>query len=163
MFPPSVKTTTAGGRLLLAGLLLSAALVGGCSSLIHGKPVAAPPAGPAEPSFPKAKPSIPSAAPSQPGPTNANAPSRFVLEIPAELQAAGSEWVRARGLPTTERAAAEEREVILGLELKAGDEIEHAKFGRGIVSNVDGDEVSVTFPQLGTKRLSLSFAPIRKV
>ncbi|MDT5084992.1 MAG: hypothetical protein QOJ61_2035, partial [Mycobacterium sp.] len=45
MFPRSVKTTMAGGRLLLAGLLLSAALVGGCSSLIHGKPVATPGAG----------------------------------------------------------------------------------------------------------------------
>jgi hypothetical protein len=74
MFPPSVKPTTAGGRLLLAGLLLSAALVGGCSSLIHGKPVAPPAAGPAEPSFPKAEPSIPRAAPSQPGPPNANPP-----------------------------------------------------------------------------------------
>jgi hypothetical protein len=75
MFPRSVTTTKAGGRLLLAGLLLSAALVGGCSSLIHGKPVATPGAGPTEPSFPRAKPSIPSAAPSQPAPPDANAPS----------------------------------------------------------------------------------------
>ena len=35
-----------GGRLLLAALLTSAALVSGCSSLIHGKPVANPGAGP---------------------------------------------------------------------------------------------------------------------
>src|SRR3984885_7760495 len=75
MFPRSVKTTMAGGRLLLAGLLLSAALVGGCSSLIHGKPVATQGAGPAEPSFPKAKPSIPSPAPSRPAPPSANPPA----------------------------------------------------------------------------------------
>ena len=75
MFPPSVKTTTAGGRLLLAGLLLSAALLGGCSPLTHGKPVASPGAGPAEPSFPKAKPSIPRPAPSQPAPPSANPPA----------------------------------------------------------------------------------------
>jgi len=42
MFPHRVKTTMAGGLMLLAGLVLIAALVGGCSSLIHGKPVASP-------------------------------------------------------------------------------------------------------------------------
>ena len=52
--------------MLLAGLMLSTALLGGCSSLSHGKPVASPGAGATEPSFPKAKPSIPSPAPSQP-------------------------------------------------------------------------------------------------
>jgi hypothetical protein len=65
----------AGGRMLLAGLVLSTALVGGCCSPIHGKPVASPGAGPTEPSFPKAKPSIPSSAPSQPAPPSANPPA----------------------------------------------------------------------------------------
>ena len=51
MFPRGVTTTAAGGR-LLAGLLLSAALLSGCSSLIHGKPVASSGTGPTEPSFP---------------------------------------------------------------------------------------------------------------
>jgi hypothetical protein len=74
MFPHGV-TTTATGRRLLAGLLLSAALISGCSSLIHGKPVAASGAGPTEPSFPKAKPSIPSPAPSRPAPPSANPPA----------------------------------------------------------------------------------------
>lgn len=73
MFPHGVTSCKSGGR-LLAGLLLSAALISGCSSLIHGKPVASPGAGPAEPSFPKAKPSIPSAAPSRPAPPSANPP-----------------------------------------------------------------------------------------
>ena len=74
MFPHGV-TTTATGRRLLVGLLLSAALISGCSSLIHGKPVAASDAGPTEPSFPKAKPSIPSPAPSRPAPPSANPPA----------------------------------------------------------------------------------------
>ena len=56
-----------GGR-LLAGLLICVALLSGCSSLIHGKPVASGGAGPTEPSFPKAKPSIPSRAPVRPAP-----------------------------------------------------------------------------------------------
>ena len=116
------------------------------------------------------------------GSTNHNPPSRFILEIPAELQAEGSEWgTRARaagghgagaaswsaptfaGLPTTESGAAIHREQMLGLNLQPGDRIKHAKFGEGIVGEVNGDEVSATFPGLGTKRLSLSFAPIEKV
>jgi DNA helicase-2/ATP-dependent DNA helicase PcrA len=119
------------------------------------------------------------------GSTNHNPPSRFLLEIPAELQDEGSEWgVQARGAgghghgagaaswspapmyasaPTTTQAAAIHRERMLGLELSPGDRIRHAKFGEGIVASVDGDEVSAAFEGLGTKRLSLSFAPIEKV
>jgi hypothetical protein len=69
MFLHGVKTNGTVG-LLLAGLLLSAALISGCSSLIAGKPVASNGAGPTEPSFPKAKPSIP-----KPAPPNANSPA----------------------------------------------------------------------------------------
>lgn len=56
----------------MAGLLAVVALVGGCSSTIDGRPVAAPGAGPTEPSYPTARPT-PSrpgtTTPSQPGPT----------------------------------------------------------------------------------------------
>ena len=75
MFSERTKTATVSGRLMLAALLTSAALVSGCSSLIHGKPVANPGAGATEPSFPKAKPSIPSPTPSQPAPPSANPPA----------------------------------------------------------------------------------------
>jgi hypothetical protein len=84
MFPPRFATTTTAGRLLLAGLLLSAALAGGCSSLTHGKPVASPGAGPAEPSMPKAKPSITSPAPSRPAPSGANPPGGGIPLAPDE-------------------------------------------------------------------------------
>ncbi|HSX01891.1 MAG TPA: UvrD-helicase domain-containing protein [Candidatus Saccharimonadia bacterium] len=137
------------------------------------------------------------------GRTDHNPPSRFMLEVPPELQAEGSEWgVAGRaagaghgagaaswsattlhggggsgrrgpaadvlgagqsGLPTTEHEAAAHREELLGLQLQPGDRIEHAKFGAGIVSAVDGDEVTAAFAGLGSKRLSLSFAPIRKL
>ncbi len=121
------------------------------------------------------------------GTTNHNPPSRFLLEIPPELQDSGSEWsATARGLTTaaaghaagagswspqpmhgtgatTEAAAADHREAMLGLDLAPGDRIRHTKFGDGIVAGVSGDEVTATFQGLGTKRLSLSFAPIEKV
>src|ERR1700733_2170799 len=77
MFLPGFKTTGTGGR-LLAGLLLSAALISGCSSLIHGKAVSSSGAGPTEPSFPKAKPSIPSPAPSRPNPPSGNPPASAI-------------------------------------------------------------------------------------
>jgi DNA helicase-2/ATP-dependent DNA helicase PcrA len=119
------------------------------------------------------------------GATNHNPPSRFLLEIPAELQADDSEWgvasrtaaaghgagaaswspttMHSAGLPTTEASAAAHREAMLGLSLAPGDRIRHAKFGEGIVSAVSGDEVTAAFQGLGSKRLSLSFAPIEKV
>src|ERR1700730_10954833 len=74
MFLYGFKTTGTGGR-VLAGLLLSAALISGCSSLIHGKAVSSSGAGPTEPSFPKARPSVPSPTPSRPAPPSANPPA----------------------------------------------------------------------------------------
>jgi DNA helicase-2/ATP-dependent DNA helicase PcrA len=122
------------------------------------------------------------------GSTNHNPPSRFLIDIPPELQAAGSEWggaarlgaaaitghsagagswspnpMSASGFATTEAQAAAHRETMLGLKLIPGDRIRHAKFGDGIVSEVSGDEVTAAFPQLGSKRLSLAFAPIEKI
>jgi DNA helicase-2/ATP-dependent DNA helicase PcrA len=67
------------------------------------------------------------------------------------------------GAPTSAQEADRHREEMLGLDLKPGDKITHTKFGEGIVSSVDGDEVSAVFAGLGTKKLSLSFAPIKKV
>ncbi len=122
------------------------------------------------------------------GSTNHNPPSRFLLEIPAELQDAGSEWSSAArglttpaaghsagagswspqamvpgGVPVTTHDADAHRESMLGLNLVPGDRIRHAKFGEGIVAEVSGDEVTATFKDIGSKRLSLSFAPIEKV
>jgi DNA helicase-2/ATP-dependent DNA helicase PcrA len=97
------------------------------------------------------------------GSTNHNPPSRFISEIPGEVLALKSGWNDLSSIPSSEEQAAAHREELLGLELVAGDVIEHTKFGRGIVSNVTGDEVTATFAGIGSKRLSLSFAPIVKV
>ena len=123
------------------------------------------------------------------GRTDHNPPSRFILELPPELQEATSEWGSANralgdavfgghghgagaaswsvdtggGLAVTAHDAAAHREELLGLELHPGDRIEHTKFGQGIVAEISGDEVTATFAGVGTKRLSLSFAPIKKI
>ncbi len=118
------------------------------------------------------------------GATNHNPPSRFILEIPAELQDGGDSYgtgltTAAAGHATgagswspqpmysnaarSEQETAAHREAMLGLDLAPGDRIRHAKFGEGIVSNISGDEVTAAFEGIGSKRLSLSFAPIEKV
>lgn len=89
------------------------------------------------------------------GTTQHNPPSRFILDVPAELLSDGEEQ-------STSSFGQLREPTFVHLELQPGDEIEHAKFGKGIVSSVDGDEIVATFRGLGTKKLSLAFAPITK-
>lgn len=89
------------------------------------------------------------------GTTQHNPPSRFILDVPSELLSDGE--------AESNSSFGQLREpTFVHLELQPGDEIEHAKFGKGIVSSVDGDEIVATFRGLGTKKLSLAFAPITK-
>jgi len=49
-------------------------------------------------------------------------------------------------------------------EFKAGDCVEHPKFGRGIIQSVSGDNIAeIAFGAAGRKTLSLSFAPLIKI
>ncbi len=89
------------------------------------------------------------------GTTGHNPPSRFIMDIPSELITDGESQ------PSSSFGQLREP-VFTHVDLTPGDEIIHAKFGRGIVSQVDGDEVVATFAGLGAKKLSLAFAPIEK-
>lgn len=80
-----------------------------------------------------------------------NPPSRFLLDIPAEVQGLGQVEMAP---PVTATP---------NIKLKDGDRIRHPKFGEGIVVSASGDEVVAAFARLGTKKLSLSFAPIEKI
>jgi DNA helicase-2/ATP-dependent DNA helicase PcrA len=44
-----------------------------------------------------------------------------------------------------------------------GDAVEHKTFGRGVVTEVKGDKVTIRFTQAGTKTLLAGYAPIRKL
>jgi DNA helicase-2/ATP-dependent DNA helicase PcrA len=46
---------------------------------------------------------------------------------------------------------------------EAGDAVEHKTFGRGVVTEVSGDKVTIRFTQAGTKTLLSGYAPIRKI
>ncbi|MCV6970551.1 hypothetical protein [Mycobacterium bohemicum] len=58
------RWSLAGGSLLLSPILASPLLIDGCSSVIEGRPVAAPGAGPVEPTFPTPRPTTSTPAPS---------------------------------------------------------------------------------------------------
>jgi ATP-dependent DNA helicase UvrD/PcrA len=89
-----------------------------------------------------------------------NLPSRFVDELPAELTerqpvaspASGTGWTPG-GPPSP------------ALELRAGDDIVHASFGDGVITNVEsgGEIVVVRFASDGSERKLMSdSAPIRR-
>jgi DNA helicase-2/ATP-dependent DNA helicase PcrA len=99
-----------------------------------------------------------------------NPPSRFLLDIPAEVQsdpdvalsASGSGSANLDGwVPQATHGEPELAPEKTGL--KTGDKIRHAKFGEGIVVSADGDALTVAFEGTGVKHLSLSFAPVEKL
>ena len=91
------------------------------------------------------------------GSTMHNPPSRFLLDIPPELQANPIVAAIPRAVTDFDDLPPELP------ELMPGDRIRHAKFGDGIVVSAHGDELVVAFAGLGSKRLSLAFAPIEKL
>jgi DNA helicase-2/ATP-dependent DNA helicase PcrA len=97
-----------------------------------------------------------------------NPPSRFLLDVPLEVQdspdvglAENSEVALRASWAPWEQSEPELAEEKAGLQ--PGDKIRHAKFGAGIVISADGDELTAAFEGVGTKHLSLSFAPVEKV
>jgi superfamily I DNA/RNA helicase len=121
------------------------------------------------------------------GTTDYNPPSRFLSEIPEELVHAheNARAIGRGGRGGDARAAREHREAVVDaaiaaatsapagargaetLGIRVGDDVEHEKFGEGVVLEVIGDgeraEVVVNFPDFGEKRLLLSWAPLRKL
>lgn len=94
------------------------------------------------------------------GTTQHNPPSRFLLDIPLELQQ-DNRAVRFFGLG----AISDEKNALHppDYDFKAGDKVAHDQFGSGIVTHVNGEEIRVAFSGLGEKRLNVNFAPLKKV
>jgi len=107
--------------------------------------------------------------------------SRFISEIPEKLinrdmarqvryQKPASSPVSSTPrpistpLPTVAPKAAAPRP---GVEWKAGDKAQHAKWGLGTVVEVrgsgDNQEVKVAFPGMGIRQLMIKFAPLTRV
>ncbi len=93
------------------------------------------------------------------GGTNANPPSRFLKNIPAKL-------VQTTGLFGEEPKPPPRPRVVNGGDFSAGDHVEHAKFGKGVVVSCtpvrDDQEVVVVFDGAGIKKLLLSLAQLNR-
>lgn len=114
------------------------------------------------------------------GQTQFNPPSRFLKEVPEMLVKAveggrrmanagsGTHAARERVVDSALRARRRPlpAQGALGLGLRSGDSVVHAKWGEGVVIDVsghgDGVEASVRFPSVGEKRLLLSMAPLKR-
>ncbi|MHB1132649.1 MAG: UvrD-helicase domain-containing protein [Chloroflexota bacterium] len=111
---------------------------------------------------------------SQPG-----LPSRFLADIPEELMGTIAQTSTATLAPATPTKSASRPHpqattpvpdriaFAAGPLLQPGDRVRHPSFGEGIVvgskANKTDVEVSVAFPSLGVKRLSLSFAKLERL
>jgi DNA helicase II / ATP-dependent DNA helicase PcrA len=95
-----------------------------------------------------------------------NPPSRFLLDIPVEVQTDPPVGLTPETYFKMPEAHDDRDPAHLAPEktgLQSGDKIRHAKFGEGMVVSADGDELTAVFEGVGTKHLSLSFAPVEKI
>ncbi len=90
------------------------------------------------------------------GKTMSNSPSRFLADIPAHLIAG---YENTLSSPVTKEVAEES----LSGYLNVGDKVEHEDFGKGLVTAIDDDEVTVNFDDYGIKWLSMSYAKLKKI
>ena len=94
------------------------------------------------------------------GETQMNAPSDFLQDIPEDLLAEESRReLKRRGFG--EKALPDENQP-QGLEFDVGNRVAHPVFGEGVVKNIVGGVVEVSFA-VGVKKLALSIAPLRKI
>jgi DNA helicase-2/ATP-dependent DNA helicase PcrA len=114
------------------------------------------------------------------GQTQYNPPSRFLKEIPDSVMRAaeGGRRPASRASGRSGRDAIVESAMRRGkvgpvhgtgaelLGLRAGETVVHAKWGEGVVLDVNGEgdraEARVHFPAVGEKHLALSLAPIKR-
>jgi len=95
-----------------------------------------------------------------------NAPSQFLLDIPEELiegytePTATTSSFGGRPVPVEEDCSN-----LDPIELYEGDLVRHRSFGEGVVMKIQGGIVTVAFkdPGVGTKKLSISIAPLEKL
>jgi DNA helicase II / ATP-dependent DNA helicase PcrA len=98
---------------------------------------------------------------------NYNAPSRFLKEIPDDLITEADK----KALLSTRRSSVDKPKTVGGRDLsrfKVGAEIEHDRWGRGIIVDLRqsalGMEATIHFTDMGSdKRLDLTLAPIKVV
>jgi DNA helicase II / ATP-dependent DNA helicase PcrA len=123
------------------------------------------------------------------GTTDYRPPSRFLDEIPADLLMATGDDEQRRSRRLGGQGLGRHRDTVVAaamrrrgrddgattagargaehLGLKIGDDVQHEKFGTGVIVDIEGSgdkaEAVVRFPDVGEKRLLLAWAPLQRV
>jgi DNA helicase-2/ATP-dependent DNA helicase PcrA len=94
-----------------------------------------------------------------------NPPSRFLADFDSNFQLdsvslGGAAWQPAEQSSVFAQSRDEPHYIP---ELVEGDAVSHELFGVGTVMEIEGDAIVVYFKGKGSKKLNLSFAPLRKL
>lgn len=93
-----------------------------------------------------------------------NPPSRFLSEIDAKLSGPVQESAMALSSHEgDEQMHPPYDEPQYSLELQEGDEVKHKIFGKGVVLDVSGENVTIYFKGKGSKKLNTAFAPLERL
>jgi DNA helicase-2/ATP-dependent DNA helicase PcrA len=90
-----------------------------------------------------------------------NPPSRFLSEIDGQVQTSPQQAFQP-DLPAQPPAAVNDEPRYVP-ELNEGDGVKHSIFGVGTVLEMEGDNATIYFKGIGTKKLNIGFAPISKL
>jgi DNA helicase-2/ATP-dependent DNA helicase PcrA len=90
-----------------------------------------------------------------------NPPSRFLSEIDSETITEGSYFDEIQSSHGYGMKIPDEPHYVPDLEV--GDKVSHSLFGEGHVMEMEGDNVVIYFKGKGSKKLNLSFAPLKKL
>ena len=90
------------------------------------------------------------------GKVSSNIPSRFISEIGDDLL----DSIKKESI-FTKKITRESN--IVENDIKAGDLIEHEKYGKGVVMNIDGSIATIAFTKEGIKKLLKNHKSIKKV
>jgi DNA helicase-2/ATP-dependent DNA helicase PcrA len=90
-----------------------------------------------------------------------NPPSRFLSEIDGDIQNQDWEITPIDSYKAQDQLLNDEPHYVPDLE--AGDTISHDLFGKGTITDIQGDEIIVHFINKGHKKLNIAFAPIKKI
>ncbi|HBT50073.1 MAG: Superfamily I DNA and RNA helicase [Caldanaerobacter subterraneus] len=88
-----------------------------------------------------------------------NSYSRFISEIPERL-------IVRYNIPTSKKTgfvSVHTFSDVYERSFSLGDKVEHKIWGIGTVVKVEGEEITVAFPNVGIKKLDLRFAPIKAI
>ncbi len=90
------------------------------------------------------------------GKVSSNVPSRFISEIGDDL------LDQEKKEPIFSKKINRE-DMIVDNDIKAGDLIEHDKYGKGVVMDIDGSIATIAFSKAGVKKLLKNHKAIKKV